>query len=265
MRRRGFGSDQSNASVSHPALWPLCEIASLDPRSTRCRSSAGQRAVASLDDEGDGAVVDQLHVHVSGKTAAGHHDALGGDAVGDTLVECLRQGRILGAVETGPIALADGARQRELAHHQASPARVLEAEIHRGAAREDAQGNQLARQQVCVGLGVAPLDPDQQEHALVDAPHDLRGDPDLGAGDSLDNCNHRSGPTSFEQAICSLGRSLRRSLRQGQTRSAARGGALKISSTRPSINVLAVELFQPVERSQNCEAFVFAFHAQVAH
>jgi len=58
-----------------------------------------------LNNERDWAVVHQFDVHVSRKAAASHSDAVGGDAVGNALVEGLGQGGILARSKLGRLPL----------------------------------------------------------------------------------------------------------------------------------------------------------------
>ena len=149
---------------------------------------------ARLHDEGHGAVVDQIHVHVGGEAPGGDLDALPADLGRQVVVQGLGEGRILGAVEARAVALAGRAGERELAYDQARAGDVFDRKVHGRATREDAQGRELACQRVRVRSVIAALDPGENHKPEADLADDLTLDAHLGARNALDDDDHRAHP-----------------------------------------------------------------------
>src|SRR5205814_9775726 len=72
---------------------------------TSSRSRAHEGAGAGLEDEGDGAVVDQLDLHVGGELAGLDGEVRGAQLLGEELVKRLGARGILRAVEARAVAL----------------------------------------------------------------------------------------------------------------------------------------------------------------
>lgn len=85
--------------------------------------------------------------------------------------------------------------ERELADHEAAAPDLADREIGRRAAREHAQGADLARGGVGVGRGVATFDADEDQEAVFDLADDVAVDDDARLQHALDQADHRAEPT----------------------------------------------------------------------
>src|SRR5262249_51400797 len=88
-------------------------------RSARERASqpCRIRRLFAVEDQRDGAIVNQLDLHHRPETARGHRHPLSADGVAKRFVQRDRERRLGRLDETRPLPLAAVAVERELAHH----------------------------------------------------------------------------------------------------------------------------------------------------
>ncbi len=172
--------------------WRKCRVIS-----DRWERGGDSLAVLGIDDDGDGAVVDEGNLHVGTEAAAA--DGLGEllfERMAKGLVERLGSLRAGGAEERGAVALFRRGVEGELADHDGVAAGVGEGEVHQaGLVGEDPHAGDFWGQPGEVIRAIAVLDSKQYQQAGPDGGDRLSGDGDGGGGDALDDGAHGVGET----------------------------------------------------------------------
>ena len=161
------------------------------------RRLGGLEEFSAVEEDGDGAVVDEGDFHV-GSEAAG----LGGDVVAfdfgdEAFVE--RVGEFWrGCVdEAGAFPFAGVSQECELADDEHAPSRIGDREVHFAiGVFEDAESDDLFGHGDDVGLGVVGGDAEEDEEAVGDGADEFAVDLYAGFEDALDDCSHGDAMTS---------------------------------------------------------------------
>ena len=148
--------------------------------------------VAGVDQDGDGAIVEQLDFHVGGEDACLHRAReLGTQLLYKAFVEGDRDGGRSGADVGGSVAFFGLGVEGELGDDEEGSTDVLDGLVHFAFfVIKNAELDEFLDGPLEVLLGVVVGDAEQDEEAMADGPYDLVVDGDLGLGDSLDDDTH---------------------------------------------------------------------------
>ena len=153
--------------------------------------AASTSEVAAVEEDRDGAVVQEGYVHVHRKTPGFHGDALAAAELAKMLVEAVGFLRLRGVIEGRPAPLPAVRRERELRDDEQRAADIGEREVHPARViLEGAQAADFLRELVGVGVGVVAQDPQQDEEPAADLRHLLASDRDARATHALDDRFH---------------------------------------------------------------------------
>jgi len=149
-------------------------------------------ALLGVDDERDGAVVDEGDLHHCTETAGGDGAVQrGGCLLDELLVERDREVGLGGVVERRACAFLRAGEEGELADDEEAAADVGHGTVHlAGVVLEDAQTNEFLGEPLAVGLGVGGMDAEEHEQPGADGAGCFTSDGDGGGGDALDDGAH---------------------------------------------------------------------------
>ena len=158
-----------------------------------------------VENEGHGAVVDGLHLHIRTEAAMLGLEAVLPADVQEFLVQGLAQLGTGGAHKAGAAALAAVAVEGELADHQHLTAHGLQAQVHLVIfILENAQCQAFFGQAAAFGLGILGTDAQQDQKAPADLAHHLAVNGDGGGGNSGENCTHNNILLANSAGFCVL-------------------------------------------------------------
>jgi len=201
-------SPGSPEAAGTPAPPPPAGTATSSASAPRGRRSHDP-AVPGLEQEGDGAVVDEGHGHHRPEDAGGDGQTGRPEPVDDRPDEGLRLSGRGGGGERGPPPPTRVAVEGELAHDEDPSPDVPDRPVHEPVVvGEDAEGGDLGGDRRRVLAAVPARDPDEDEESPTDLADDLAGDlavprpAGTGNGDArrrnpLDDGPHRTSPAGL--------------------------------------------------------------------
>jgi len=149
------------------------------------------KQLATVQQQRDGAIVDESDVHVLLKAARLDVDALAADFRAETFVKLVGLFWPGGVDETRAATFSRVTVERELTDDEHRAADVCEREIHFSVSIfEDSQPDSLAGEVHRVSLGIVSTDAQQDEKTTVNLSGDFILDSDTGLTDSLDDGSH---------------------------------------------------------------------------
>jgi len=145
-----------------------------------------------IDHDRDRSVVDQAHLHIRTKLAAGDGTAEGfGQLFEKRFVERLGHIGFAGVVKRRPRAFSRTREKRELADGQNLSGNIANRAIHLTLViREDTHSREFRGHPRPIISRIRLRNTDQNEQATVDLAHDLASDRDAGRGNTLKNDAH---------------------------------------------------------------------------
>jgi hypothetical protein len=152
------------------------------------RPSAAPLADLHVQDDSDGAVVDELDFHPRPEDPGLDGDATAAQRPAESLVERFRLFRRRCPAEARPVAFGEIGEEGELADHERLAADVEEAAVELPRlVLEDPKLRNLRRQPLGRSGILIPADAEQDHEAVPDLADGLAADADAGARDALED------------------------------------------------------------------------------